>query len=62
MTLWTGRERPPTNLANAQAIEHLKNSLAQGKDWIKSLLESMSLWTLPEETFRKRRNKYPPGR
>ena len=43
---------------NAQAIEHLKSSLAQGKDWIRSLLESMALWTLPEETFRKRRNKY----
>ncbi len=47
-----------SRLTNPQAIEHLKNSLAQGRDWVPALLESMALWTLPEEVYEDRHNRY----
>jgi hypothetical protein len=45
-------------LSNSQAIEHLKGALAQGKGWKHALLESMALWTLPEEVLQERHYKY----
>ena len=53
-----GRGRGQEILGDPQAIHHLKKSIAEGRDWIQALLESMSMWTTPEETFRERRNKY----
>ncbi|MDA0988605.1 MAG: hypothetical protein O2783_05670 [Chloroflexi bacterium] len=45
-------------LSNAQAIAHLKNALAQGKNCVTALLESMSLWTLAEEVYQEHHNRY----
>ncbi|MBI2856344.1 MAG: hypothetical protein HYX93_05805 [Chloroflexi bacterium] len=44
--------------ASAQAVTHLRSSLADGKHWVHALLESMSLWTLPEEVFQERHYRY----
>ena len=49
---------PEEHLSNSQAIEHLKGALAQGRGWKQALLESMALWTLPEEVFQERHYKY----
>lgn len=40
------------------AIEHLKEALAQGRNWVPALLESVALWTLPDELFREHHNRY----
>jgi hypothetical protein len=40
------------------AIKHLKDSLTEGGDWPTCLLESMALWTSPEDTYRGRRQTY----
>ena len=40
------------------AIKHLKAALSDGKDWPEALLEAMSLWTLPEERRKRRKNNY----
>ena len=53
-----GHIRGQEILGDPQAIHHLKKSIAEGRDWIRALLESMALWTTPEETFRESRNKY----
>ena len=53
-----GQSRGQEILGDPQAIHHLKKSIAEGRDWIQALLESMALWTTPEETFQGRRNKY----
>ena len=45
-------------VSNAQAITHLRNALAQGREWVPALLESMSLWTLPEEVYQDHYNRY----
>jgi hypothetical protein len=46
------------DLSNLQAIAHLKNALAKGMDWVPALLESMALWTLPEEVYQDHLHKY----
>lgn len=53
-----GHVRGQEILGDPQAIHHLKRSIAEGKDWVRALVESISYWTSPEETFRERRNKY----
>ena len=45
-------------LSNIQAIAHLKNALANGMDWVPALLESMALWTLPEEVYQDHHHRY----
>jgi hypothetical protein len=45
-------------LSNTQAIAHLKNALAQGRNWVTALLESMSLWTLADEVYQEQHNRY----
>ena len=45
-------------LSNAQAITHLKSALAQGRDWVPALLESMALWTLPDEVYQEHHHRY----
>ncbi|MBT9166316.1 MAG: hypothetical protein DDT25_01000 [Chloroflexi bacterium] len=49
-----------TNMAShdADAIRHLKQSIAEGKHWYISLLEAIALWTLPEETYAGRHYRY----
>jgi len=48
----------PDDLSNAQAIAHLKSALTQGRDWVPALLESMALWTLPEEVYQEQHHRY----
>lgn len=45
-------------IANTEAINYLRKSLVQGKNWIQSLVESISLWTLEEETHQNQHNQY----
>jgi hypothetical protein len=45
-------------LSNAQAIAHLKTALSEGRDWMTALLESMALWTLPEEVYQEEHHRY----
>jgi len=40
------------------AIQHLKQSIADGKHWYIALLEAIALWTLPEETYAGRHYRY----
>jgi hypothetical protein len=39
-------------------IEHLKSSLENGRDWASALLEAMSLWAIPEESYGGRNYRY----
>ena len=40
------------------AIKYLKNGLKAGRDWPTCMLESMALWTSPEDLYRGRRVSY----
>lgn len=40
-----------TEAAEAEAISHLRERLEEGESWPIALLESMALWTAPEETY-----------
>lgn len=48
----------PDPLSNTQAIAHLKNALADGRDWVHALLESMSIWRLQEEVYQQEHHRY----
>ena len=39
-------------------IQHLKDSIADGKNWYTALLEAIGMWTVPEEQFNGRHYKY----
>src|SRR4030042_5316652 len=41
-----------------RAIQHLKESVANGKHWYLALLESIKLWKSAEETYKRRRYCY----
>ncbi|NQT73611.1 MAG: hypothetical protein HQ553_12720 [Chloroflexi bacterium] len=41
-----------------EAIEHLRQSITEGKHWYLALLEAIGLWQLKEETFNGRHHKY----
>ncbi len=41
-----------------EAIQHMRQAIAGGRHWFEALLESMALWTTPEETWRGRRYQY----
>ena len=41
-----------------EAIEHLRQSITEGKHWYLALLEAIGLWQLKEETFDGRHHKY----
>ncbi|MBI4288815.1 MAG: hypothetical protein HY671_10355 [Chloroflexi bacterium] len=49
MTTVTETRLPQAIDGRKEAIEKLKEGLAQGKHWFIALLEAMALWTLPEE-------------
>ena len=44
--------------ASQAAIDQLRAALEDGLDWPEPLLRSMSMWTLPEESYRGRVNTY----
>jgi hypothetical protein len=44
--------------AEQEAIEHLLSALRDGDDWPPAMLRAISLWTLPEETYKKARFNY----
>ena len=48
----------PDDLSNIKAIAHLKSALANGMEWVPALLESMALWTLPEEVYQDHHHRY----
>lgn len=39
-------------------VQHMKDSITEGKHWYISLLESIGLWTIPEEDYDGRHFKY----
>jgi hypothetical protein len=45
-----------------KASEYLRQQLAAGAPWHRTLLEAMGMWTLPEEIWMGRRYKYIVGR
>ncbi|MBF8265960.1 MAG: hypothetical protein HW384_1824 [Dehalococcoidia bacterium] len=49
MTTVADRRAPQVVDGTKEAIERLKQGLAQGKHWFVALLEAMALWTLSEE-------------
>jgi len=47
-----------TYTGDAQAIQHLKQAIAQGKHWYVALLEAIKLWESPEEEYNGRHYRY----
>ena len=47
-----------TYIGDAQAIQHLKQAIAQGKHWYIALLEAIKLWESPEEEYNGRHYRY----
>ena len=43
---------------DASAIEHLRQSIGSGEHWFTALLEAISLWSSPEETYHGRTYRY----
>jgi hypothetical protein len=43
---------------DAQAIQGLKNGIAEGRDWCLALLEAVGLWGSPEEDYKGRHYQY----
>jgi hypothetical protein len=41
-----------------QAIQHLKQAIAEGKHWYLALLEAIRLWVSPEEDYHERHYRY----
>ena len=50
-----------TYTGDAQAIQHLKQAIAQGKHWYIALLEAIKLWESPEEQYNGRHYRYLIG-
>ena len=44
--------------ASQAAIDHLRGALEAGLDWPEPLLQAMSMWTVPDESYRRRVNIY----
>ena len=44
--------------AEREAIEQLRTAILVGDGWPPALLKAMSLWSLPEETFKRARFNY----
>ena len=41
-----------------EAVRHLEHAIMEGKGWFTALLETMSLWTVPEEIYQGRYYRY----
>jgi hypothetical protein len=52
------KESAMQGTAEREAIEHLRSALLEGDEWPPALLKAISLWTLPEETFKGARFNY----
>jgi len=50
-----------TYTGDAQAIQHLKQAITQGKRWYIALLEAIKLWETPEEEYNGRHYRYLIG-
>jgi len=46
------------DIDSSESMKYFKNSLSQGKEWVSELIKSMSLWTLEEEIYNGKHNKY----
>ena len=46
------------SIGDAQAIQHLKEAIAEGKRWYVALLEAIKLWRSPEEDYNGRHYRY----
>ena len=46
---------------DSESVRHLRESIAGGNHWFTALLESIALWTLPEETYKDRTYRYLVG-
>lgn len=53
-----GREKSALNEKDLEAIQYLKDSVADGKHWYPSLLEAIRMWASREEDFRGRHLNY----
>ena len=42
----------------SESMQYFKNSQYEGKEWVSELIKSMSLWTLEEEVYDSKHNKY----
>ncbi len=49
---------PPTTTGDAEAIEHLRQAISDGKHWYIALLEAIGLWVTAEETCDGRDYRY----
>ncbi|MFC1927165.1 hypothetical protein ACFLW7_01105 [Chloroflexota bacterium] len=43
---------------DTQAIQRLRNGIAEGRNWYVSLLEAIGLWSSPEEDYEERHYQY----
>lgn len=43
---------------DAQAIQRLRNGIAEGRNWYEALLEAVRVWTSPEEDYKGRHYQY----
>ena len=43
------------------ALRNLRTSILEGKEWVRALLEAISLWTAPEEVYQGRHYRYLIG-
>ena len=50
--------KQPLLLKDDEAIEHLKQAIARGKNWYIALLEAIGLWTSVEENYKGRQYRY----
>ena len=53
-----GNHRGRRSTPERKAIEHLRKCLKEKRDWPTALLETMAVWTAPQETYRSRRYSY----
>ena len=55
----SSKKRPGTTSTSVRAaISRLRKSLAGGREWPVSLLETMAVWSTPQETYRGRTYNY----
>lgn len=54
-------EPPDETSSNGEPIAHLKEQAYNGKHWFIAILEAISLWTSPQETYKGRTYTYLVG-
>jgi len=58
MTAERKTKNPPKLREECPAVEHLREAILSGKHWYLALLETIGLWTLPEEKYKGRTYRY----